>query len=56
MGGKLLYISPDGSFKTLVNLTQGAADHEVIHEKNLLMLPLMNVDDGSGKLIAFEIK
>ena len=56
VGGKLLYIEPDGSFKTLVNLTQGAADHEVIHEKNLLTLPLMNVDDGSGKLIAFEIK
>lgn len=56
VGGKLLYIQPDGNFKSLVTLTQGAADHEVIHDKNLLILPMMNIDDGSGKLIAFEIK
>jgi sugar lactone lactonase YvrE len=56
VGGNLLYIQPDGNFKSLVTLTQGAADHEVIHDKNLLILPMMNIDDGSGKLIAFEIK
>ena len=38
VGGKLLYIQPDGNFKSLVTLTQGAADHEVIHDKNLLIL------------------
>ena len=52
VGGNLLHIKADGNFKVLKKLSQGAADHEVIHEKKILIMPLMN----DGKLVAFKIK
>ena len=52
VAGKLLHIQPNGRFKTLLELSQGAADHEVIHEIDVLIIPMM-ID---GKLIAFKIK
>ena len=52
VGGNLLHIKADGNFKVLEKLSQGAADHEVIHDKKILIMPLMN----DGKLVAFKIK
>ena len=52
VGGNLLHIKADGNFKVLKKLSQGAADHEVIHDKKILIMPLMN----DGKLVAFKIK
>ena len=52
MTGKLLYISPTGISTTLIQLEQGSADHTVLLEQNLVIIPMML----TGKLIAFEIK
>jgi sugar lactone lactonase YvrE len=52
VGGNLLHIKADGNFNVLEKLSQGAADHEVIHDKKILIMPLMN----DGKLVAFKIK
>jgi len=51
-GGKLLHIKTDGSHKVLLELSPGSANHEVIHEKNLILVP----STVEGKLLAFEIK
>jgi sugar lactone lactonase YvrE len=52
VGGKLLHVQTDGSFKVALELSQGTADFEVIHTKNLIIIPMML----EGKLIAFQIK
>ena len=52
VGGNLLHIKADGNFKVLEKLSQGAADHEVIHDKKILIMPLMN----DVKLVSFKIK
>ncbi len=49
--GTLLLIQPDGSFKELVKLSSGAADHEVILDKKLIIIPLMK----DNKLVAYKI-
>jgi sugar lactone lactonase YvrE len=51
-GGNLLHISADGNFKVIAKLVKGAADHEVIYEKNMIIVPLMN----DNKLVAYKIK
>jgi sugar lactone lactonase YvrE len=52
MAGTLLHISPSGISKILVTLGQGSADHTVILEQNLIIIPMMN----SGYLTAYTIK
>lgn len=52
MNGKLLHITPAGDSTTLIALTQGSADHTVLLEKNLVIIPMML----TGNVIAFEIK
>jgi len=52
MSGKLLHITKQGLSKTLVALEQGSADHTIIPEKNLIIIPMML----TNKLIAFKIK
>ncbi len=52
VAGKLLLIKPDGNHEVVLVLSQGTADHEVIHEKNLILVP----NTVEGKLLAFEIK
>jgi len=52
MQGKLLYITPKGKSTTLIALPQGSADHTVLLEQNLVIIPMML----TGNLIAFEIK
>ena len=51
VGGKLLHIQKNGSFKEVLKLSQGVADHEVIHDKNIIIIPLML----EGKLITYKI-
>jgi len=52
MTGKLYQINKSGEAKLLLELEQGMADHEVILEKNLILLPMMNND----KVLAYKIK
>ena len=51
VGGKLLHIQRNGYFKEVLKLSQGVADHEVIHEKNIIIIPMML----EGKLITYKI-
>ena len=41
VGGKLLHIQKNGNFKEVLKLSQGVADHEVIHDKNMIIIPMM---------------
>jgi len=52
MTGKLFQINKSGDAKLLLELEQGMADHEVILEKNLIILPMLN----SNKVLAYKIK
>ncbi|MDF1589320.1 MAG: SMP-30/gluconolactonase/LRE family protein [Gammaproteobacteria bacterium] len=52
MVGKLLHITPAGISTTLLSLTQGSADHTVLADQNLVIIPMML----SGNVIAYEIK
>lgn len=52
MVGKLLHITPAGISTTLLSLTQGSADHTVLADQNLIIIPMML----SGNVIAYEIK
>jgi outer membrane protein assembly factor BamB len=52
MSGKLYQMDKAGNATLLLELEQGMADHEVILEKNLILLPMMKND----KLLAYKIK
>jgi len=52
MAGKLLHIAPSGISSTLVTLEQGSADHIVLHEQGLVIIPMML----SGNVLAYQIK
>ncbi|PHS25611.1 MAG: ATP/GTP-binding protein [Methylophaga sp.] len=52
MAGALLHITPTGMSTTLVKLGQGSADHTVLPEQNLIIIPIMN----SGYITAYNIK
>ena len=52
MVGKLYQINKAGNATLLLELEQGMADHEVILEKNLILLPMMNND----KVLAYKIR
>jgi sugar lactone lactonase YvrE len=51
MNGRLLLISPNGSSETLIEFEQGSADHTVMPEKNLVIIPMMMQND----VVAFRI-
>ena len=51
-GAKLYNIKKNGKFKVIAEVGKGAADHEVILEKNLIIIPIM----AEGKVIALKIK
>ena len=51
VGGKLLHIQRNGYLKEVLNLSQGVADHEIIHDKNIIIIPMML----EGKLITYKI-
>ena len=44
MEGKLLLVQPDGNSETLLDLEPGSADHEVILDKDMLLIPMMQND------------
>ena len=50
-GAKLYQIKKNGSFKVLKEVGKGAADHEVILDQNLVIIPIMT----EGKLVALKI-
>jgi len=50
MAGKLLHIEKSGKVDELLTLEQGMADHAVIPERDLIILPMMN----SNKLLAYK--
>lgn len=52
MAGKLLHITPEGISSTLLTLGQGSADHSVLHEQALVVIPMMN----TGRILAYTIK
>ncbi len=51
MNGRLLLISPNGSSETLIEFEQGSADHTVMPEKNLVIVPMML----QNEVVAFRI-
>lgn len=51
MAGKLLHIKPNGDAETLLELGQGAADHEVIADQGLIVIPMMT----ENKVVAYHI-
>lgn len=51
MNGRLLLISPTGSSETLIEFEQGSADHTVMPEKNLVIVPMML----DNQVLAFRI-
>ncbi len=52
INGRLLTIRPDGEAETLLELSSGAADLEVILSKKLIIIPLMK----DNKLVAYKIR
>ncbi len=50
--GALYKVSKNGRAKTLNTFAKGAADHEVILDKNLILVPIMT----EGKVVALKIK
>lgn len=51
MNGRLIHIQPSGISKTLLKLAQGAADHTVILDQGLVIIPMML----SGNVVAYKI-
>ncbi len=52
MNGKLLHITPEGVSSLLIKLDQGSADHAVLLEQGLIIIPMMLTND----IITFRIK
>ena len=52
MVGKLYQINKAGDATLLLELEQGMADHEVLIEQKLILLPMMKND----KILAYKIK
>ncbi len=51
-GAKLYRIKKNGRFDVVAEVGKGAADHEVILDKNLVIIPIM----AEGKVIALKVK
>ena len=51
-GAKLYKIKKNGRFKVVAEVGKGAADHEVILEKNLVIIPIM----AEGKVVALKLE
>jgi sugar lactone lactonase YvrE len=52
MNGKLFHISSTGEVKELLSLKQGSADHELIINKGLMFIPMMN----DNIMYAYKVK
>jgi DNA-binding beta-propeller fold protein YncE len=51
VGGRLIHIQPSGISKTLLKLAQGSADHTVLLDQGLVIIPMML----SGNVVAYKI-
>lgn len=51
MNGRVIHIQASGSYKTLLKLDQGAADHTVLLDQGLVIIPMML----SGNVVAYKI-
>jgi DNA-binding beta-propeller fold protein YncE len=51
MDGRLIHIQPSGISKTLLKLAQGSADHTVMLDQGLVIIPMML----SGNVVAYKI-
>ena len=51
MAGKLFHVTPEGDAEALLDLGQGSADHEVIADQGLIVIPMMM----DNKVIAYKI-
>jgi sugar lactone lactonase YvrE len=51
MAGKLFHIKPSGEAESMLDLGQGSADHEVIQDKGLIVIPMMT----QNKVTAYKI-
>jgi hypothetical protein len=52
LNGALLHIQPNGESRTLIALKQGSADHTVVREYRLIIIPMML----DGTLLAFKVQ
>jgi sugar lactone lactonase YvrE len=52
MNGKLLHIQANGTTTTLLQLDQGSADHIVLLDQGLIIIPMML----TGNVVAYQIK
>lgn len=52
MDGSLLFIKSDGNFQKLLDLNQGSADLEVILDKDMVIIPMMNNNTVSAYKIS----
>lgn len=52
MNGKLLHIQANGTSTTLLHLNQGSADHTVLLDQGLIIIPMML----DGYIAAYRIK
>jgi len=51
MNGRLMQVSPNGNSETLIEFEQGSADHTVMPETNLVIVPMML----QNEVVAFRI-
>lgn len=51
MAGKLLHIMPSGESMELLDLGQGSADHTIMADQGLIIIPMMN----NNKVVAYKI-
>jgi hypothetical protein len=51
MAGKLFRVDKSGKADLLLTLEQGMADHEIIADQSLILLPMMT----TGKLLAYRL-
>ena len=54
MKGRLLLITKTGSSQTLIEFEQGSADHTVMPEKNLVIVPMMMENQVSAFRISYQ--
>jgi sugar lactone lactonase YvrE len=54
MKGRLLLITDTGSSQTLIEFEQGSADHTVMPEKNLVIVPMMLENQVSAFRIIYQ--
>lgn len=52
MAGKLFHITPSGEATAILELGQGSADHEIIADQGLVIIPMMMMN----KVVAYQVE